>query len=104
MKMEKDRVICLLYCDGCDAIQFYINGEYIDHIEHLAYTPDIFEEISKRKQHIGSEIYKVNLDWLDEEALEKFHNREDRNLTIAEEEAIAANDIEELQRIWREDI
>ena len=57
-------------------------------------------------QHILllSKIYNLRLDGLDETALEKFHNRENKNLTISEQFAIEMNDIERLQKLWREEL
>ena len=103
--MREYSVICLSYSNGCDTMAFYLEGEYIDYVDHVAYIPDILNEIEKRKKYCrGSKIYNLRLDGLDETALEKFHNRENKNLTISEQFAIEMNDIERLEKLWMEEL
>lgn len=101
--MDKYTIICLSYCNGCDVTAFYMEGEYIGYVDHVSQIPDILQKIEKNKTYCRpNEIYSLRLDGLDEEALEKFHNRENKDLTISEQFAIMTNDIERLQKLWRE--
>lgn len=103
--MNEYSVICLSYDNGCDVMAFYLEGEYVGYVDHIAYVPDILKEIEARKTYCrGSKIYNLRLDNLNEVALEKFHNRENKNLTISEQFAIEMNDIERLEKLWREEL
>lgn len=98
---EKDVIICLLYCGGADAADIYVNRKHIGYCEHLADMAEAVELLLKAKQHTKSEVYTVDLDYIDLDAREAFGERDDNELTVSEEQAIMRRDIQELEELWK---
>lgn len=103
--MEKDRIICILVCGGCDAIYFFVNGEMVQYIDHMADSPQaIYSILSKRTNSNEFVMVCMDMDFRSELAMRKFYARKNENgklfLTREEEDMIIRADMHKLNETW----
>lgn len=100
--MEKDRVICLLYCGGADGAALYVNRKKITSLDSMVDLPTLLHDIFKEKKYIDTEVYSIDDDDITSEAFNAYYESDDENLTEAEEKAMIAGDGKEVDRLWKE--
>lgn len=100
--MEKDRVICLLYCGGADGAMIYVNGKSVTSLESIVELPNALETIFRKKQYKDTIVYSIDDDDITSEAFDAYYESDDENLTEAEEKAMIAGNGKEVDRLWKE--
>lgn len=100
--MEKDRVICLLYCGGADGAALYVNRKRVTSLDSMVDLPTLLHDIFKEKKCIDTEVYSIDDDDITSEAFDAYYESDDENLTEAEEKAMIAGDGKEVDRLWKE--
>ena len=99
--MEKDRVICLLYCGGADGVAIYVNRKKVDSIENTVEFPNALQNILNHTSK-GAIVYSIDDDDITSEAFDAYYESDSEDLTEAEEKAMIAGDGKELDRLWKE--
>lgn len=99
--MEKDRVVCLLYCGGADSVAIYVNGKKVDSIESTVEFPNALQNILNHTSK-GAVVYSIDDDDITSEAFDNYYESDNADLTEAEEKAMIAGDGKEVDRLWKE--
>ena len=100
--MEKDRVICLLYCGGADGAALYVNRKKITSLDSMVDLPTLLHDIFKEKKCVGTEVYSIDDDDITSEAFDAYYESDSEDLTEAEEKAMIAGNGKEVDRLWKE--
>ena len=75
--MEKDRVICLLYCGGADGAALYVNRKKITSLDSMVDLPTLLHDIFKEKKCVGTEVYSIDDDDITSEAFDAYYRDHD---------------------------
>lgn len=102
--MEKDRVVCLLYCGGADGVAIFVNGKRTASLDSMVDFPDTLDTILRKISKNGANVYSIDDDDITSEAFDIYYESDDVNLTEAEEKAMIAGNGKEVDRLWKERI